>query len=118
MEEVLKYASLITLSGAAISFIIGLIKWIDQRNREMEQKQYEIFHKMVCIASGVDDSGKTVKMAQQIAAIYQLQAYQKYSFASVPVLEHLKFELGTAKDTRIKNLLLALEKTIEVLSKH
>ncbi len=118
MEEVLKYISLITLSGAAISFIIGLIKWIDQRNREMEQKQYEIFHKMVCIASGVDYNGNTIKMAQQIAAIYQLQAYQKYSFASIPVLKHLKFELASIKEVRIKNLLLALETTIKVLEKH
>ncbi len=62
MKEILEYVSLITLCGAAISFVVGLIKWIDQRNREQEQKQYEAFHKMVCIASGVDESGKTVKM--------------------------------------------------------
>jgi hypothetical protein len=118
MEEVLKYISLITMSGAAISFIIGLIKWIDQRNREIEQKQYKAFHKMVCIASGVDESGRTIKMVQQIAAIYQLQAYQKYSFASIPVLEHMKLEMNDLNDKRTEHLVLALEKTIEVLSKH
>jgi len=118
MEEVLKYISLITISGAAISFIIGLMKWIDQRNREIEQKQYEAFHKMVCIASGVDEDGRTVKMAQQLAAIYQLQAYQKYSFASLPVLGHLQAELNEMKDERTNSLILALGKTIEVLSKH
>jgi hypothetical protein len=47
MEEALKYLSQIALSGAAFSFVIGLIKWIDQRKRDQEEKQYQSFHKMV-----------------------------------------------------------------------
>jgi hypothetical protein len=56
MEEVLKYLLQIALSGAAFSFVIGLIKWIDQRNRDQEEKQYQSFHKMVCLASGTDEN--------------------------------------------------------------
>ena len=118
MNEILKYVSVITLCGTAISFIIGLVKWIDQRNREQEQKQYEAFHKMVCIASGVDESGKKVKMVQQIAAIYQLQAYKQYAFASIPVLELMQFEYSKAKDERSEYMEKALNKTIAALSKH
>ena len=117
MEEVLKYVSLITLCGTAISFIIGLIKWIDQRNREQEQKQFEAFHKMVCIASGVDETGKTVKMVQQIAAIYQLQAYKKYSYASVPVLKLMQFEYGENGDSRAEHMNAAISGTIHFLEK-
>ena len=115
MEEILKNISLISMSGAAITFIFGLIKWIDQRNREMEQKQYEAFHNMVRLASGVDESGNTIKMAQQLAAVYQLQAYKKYSFASIPVLEHLLYEISELKDGRIDSLEKAFKKTIGVL---
>jgi len=115
MEEILKYVSLISMSGVIISFIIGLIKWIDSRNRDIEQKQYEAFHNMVRTASGIDESGKTVKMAQQLAAIYQLQAYKKYSFASIPVLEHLKYETTNTKDTRAEPLIKAFDVTISVL---
>ena len=118
MESILKYISIITLCGTAISFIIGLIKWIDQRNREQEQAQFTAFHKMVCIASGVDESGKSVKMVQQIAAIYQLQAYKQYSYASVPVLKLLQFEFDKSDDPRSSHMEKALKKTIEVLSKH
>lgn len=116
MENILKYISLITLCGAGISFAIGLIKWIDQRNREQDQKQYEAFHKMVCIASGVNESGQTIKMIQQLAAIYQLQAYKQYAFASIPVLELMKFEYGSPQDERMKHLHSAIEKTLTVLS--
>jgi len=117
METILKYISIITLCGAAISFIIGLIKWIDQRNREQEQSQFAAFHKMVCIASGVDESGKTVKMVQQVAAIYQLQAYKQYSFASIPVLQLMQFEFEKVNDERSSYFEKALRETIEVLSK-
>jgi len=116
MEEILKYVSLITLAGTAISFAVGLIKWIDQRNREQEQKQYEAFHKMVCIASGTDESGRTVKMVQQIAAIYQLQAYKQYAFASVPVLELMQFEYSKKdQDERAEYLFKALNETLQSL---
>ncbi|MDE3272124.1 hypothetical protein [Pseudoalteromonas sp. G4] len=118
MEELLKYASLITLCGAAISFMIGLVKWIDQRNREQEQKHYDAFHKMVLIASGIDENGKTVKMVQQIAAIYQLQAFTKFAFASIPVLELMKFEYGEHTDPRGKHMSKALDSTINKLKEY
>ena len=116
MEEILKYTSLITLAGAAISFMIGLLKWIDQRNREQSHREYEAFHKMVCIASGVDESGKVVKMVQQIAAIYQHQAYRQYAFASVPVLELMQLEYSRShEDERSGHMLKALESSVAVL---
>jgi len=115
MDEALKYISLITLCGTAISFVVGLAKWIDQRNREQEQKQFEAFHKMVCVAAGVDDTGKTVKMVQQIAAIYQLQAYKKYSYASVPVLKLMQFEYGENGDPRAEHMNNAITRTISFL---
>ncbi|TOD60078.1 hypothetical protein [Vibrio parahaemolyticus] len=120
MDELLKYASLITLCGAAISFVIGLIKWIDQRNREQKQKQkqYEALHKMVLLASGVDESGQTIKMVQQIAAIYQLQSYKDFAFASVPVLELMLFEHGNQSDPRSDHLIKAIKSSIHALKEH
>ena len=119
MEAILKYLSLITACGAGISFIFGLFKWIDQRNREQEQKLYEAFHKMVCLASGVDDSGRTIKMVQQIAAIYQLQRYKQYSFASIPVLKLMQYEFEPqkSKEPRASHMEQALSETIAVLQK-
>ena len=117
MTSILQYASLIALCGTAFSFTIGLIKWIDQRNREQQQKEYEAFHRMVCVASGVDEAGKKLRMVQQIAAIYQLQAYRQYAFASVPVLKLLQFEYGKAQDERQNYMDSALSETIKVLSR-
>ena len=116
MEEILKYVSLITLSGTAISFMVGLIKWIDQRNREQEQKTFEAFHQMVCRASGRNENGQIISMLQQVAAIYQLQKYKQYAFASLPVLDLMKFENNNQeKDKRSDHLVKAIEETITVL---
>ena len=116
MEEILKYVSLITLSGTAISFVVGLVKWIDQRNREQEQKTFEAFHQMVCRASGKNENGQIISMLQQIAAIYQLQKYKQYAFASLPVLELMKFENDNQeKDIRQNHLDKAIDETITVL---
>ncbi|MEH8165500.1 hypothetical protein [Aeromonas allosaccharophila] len=119
MEIVLKYISLITACGTGIAFVIGLFKWIDQRARDQEQRVYEAFHKMVCLASGADESGRTVKMVQQIAAIYQLQRYKQYAFASIPILKLMQFEFSHCKDNepRSKHLEQALKTTIYVLEK-
>jgi DNA-binding GntR family transcriptional regulator len=121
MDDILKYASLLALSGTAISFIVGLIKWIDQRNREQEQKTFEAFHKMVCRASGSDENKQTISMAEQIASIYQLQKYKQYAFASLPVMELLKFEFDKMEnrksDDRSAHLRKAIDSTIAVLSK-
>ncbi len=122
MDDLLKYATLITLAGAAISFVIGLIKWIDQRSREQQQKEHEAFHKMTCLASGKSQDGRTISMLQQIAAIYQLQVYKRYAFASLPVLELMKHEFQRSiekePEPRASYMFEAIDKTMAALSEH
>ena len=117
MDDALQYVSVIslcgTLCGTAIAFIVGLFKWIDQRKREQDQKHYEAFHRMVCLASGTDENGRTVKWPQQLAAIYQLQAYKKYAFASVPVLKAMQSDTSNVGAEHLRE---ALATTIAALS--
>ena len=47
LDEILKYISLITVAGAGISFVIGLIKYLDQRNREERTKRFELYHDLM-----------------------------------------------------------------------
>ena len=42
IDEILKYISVITVAGAGISFVVGLIKYLDQRNREERTKRLEL----------------------------------------------------------------------------
>ncbi|MFM5744692.1 hypothetical protein ACET6W_18585 [Aeromonas veronii] len=115
MDLILKNLPLFGAIGTAIAFVIGLFRWIDQRSREQEQRTYEAFHKMICLASGTDESGRTIKMAQQIAAIYQLQRYKQYAFASIPVLKLIQFEFANCEDSRADHLEQALRETIDIL---
>jgi hypothetical protein len=120
LDLFLKYAALLALVGAAVSFGFGFLKWIDQRKREQEQKEHDSFHRMVVLAAGRTEDGKTISMNQQIAAIYQLALYKRYAFASVPVLELMKEEFNLRaindSDPRSPHMCKALNQAIESLS--
>jgi hypothetical protein len=47
MDSLLKYLSLITIAGAAVSFVVGLIKYVDVRKREERTKRFELFHDLM-----------------------------------------------------------------------
>jgi hypothetical protein len=120
LDLLLKYAAQLTLIGAAISFAVGLWRWLDQRNREQEAREHESFHRMVVLASGRSEDGKVISMNQQVAAIYQLKLYKRYAFASLPVLELMRDEFNqrviSDTDARSSHMYKALDDVIKSLS--
>jgi hypothetical protein len=113
MEDILKNIPQITL---VVGGLFGFFQWLDQRNKDGEERQYQSFHKMVCLASGTDESGRIIKMPQQLAAIYQLQRYKQYSFASIPVLELLLHDISQESDPKLEHLKKAMSNTLAKLS--
>jgi hypothetical protein len=113
LDTLLKYLSLITVAGAAISFVIGLLKFIDQRNREERTKRYMLYHDLMRTISAYGDgeNGK-VALTQQAAAIYELQHFKEYAYASVPGLRFLREAVGESdkSDRRVVLLLQRLMK--------
>lgn len=100
LEIILKYTSLL---GAIISLLIGLLKYLDQRNREQSEKTFAAFHNMVCRAAGQRERGGNLPFTQQLAAIYQLQKYKEYSYASIPVLKYMKEDFESKEEDPRKN---------------
>ena len=91
LDTILKYLSLITVAGAAISFVIGFVKYLDQRAREDRTKRYELFHGLmrhISAYGATKDEG--IPLTQQLAAIYELRHFKEYAYAAIPILEHLK----------------------------
>lgn len=115
LETILKYGSLIAMAGAAISFLVGWIKYVDQRRREQSAKEFEAFHIMVSRAAGEREGGGAVPLTQQLAAIYQLQKYKEYSYASIPVLSFIRESVANQADPRVKWLLSAIDETVKEL---
>lgn len=72
-DSILKYLSIATVAGAAISFVVGLIKYLDQRNREEKTKRYEIYHGLMRkISAQGDKPNEGLPLTQQVAAVYEL----------------------------------------------
>ena len=113
LDVILKYLSIITVAGAAISFVVGLIKYLDQRKREERTTRFRMFHELVGpIAAWKERANEA--LSQQVAAVYELQHFKDYSYASVPILDDMRTRWGN--DPAMPPLLLrAIDETLEVL---
>ncbi|MGB8694444.1 MAG: hypothetical protein WCD08_13145 [Steroidobacteraceae bacterium] len=113
-DVVLKYLSIITVAGAAVSFVVGLLKYLDQGSREERTKRFELYHGLMRNISAVGDKDAGVlPLTQQVAAIYELQHFSEYSYASIPILKHLK-AFYEGKEAR-QVLLTAIGETLTAL---
>jgi hypothetical protein len=114
IDSILKYLSVITVAGAAISFVVGFIKYLDQRNREERTKRYELFHDLMRRVSAQGEKpGDGLPLTQQLAAVYELQHFHEYAYASIPILEHIRTHFS--ETTAATPLLKAIDDTIKKL---
>lgn len=115
IDEVLKYLSVITVAGAGISFVVGLVKYLDQRKREERTKRYELFHGLMRRVSAFGDKAEeSIPLTQQLAAIYELKHFNEYAYASVPILEHLRMDYAV-RPSPPPVLLKAIDDTLAAL---
>lgn len=113
-DEILKYISLITVAGAGISFVVGLLKYLDQRNREERTKRFELYHDLMRrISAQGERPNEGLPLTQQVAAVYELQHFKDYAYASLPILKHLRELFEEKKVPPI--LMNAIDETIKVL---
>jgi len=118
IDTILKYLSLITVAGAAISFVVGLVKYLDQRKREERTTRFKMFHDLMgpIVARG-ERPNEGLALSQQVAAVYELQHFKDYSYASVPILEDMRARWEKDRETP-QLLLRAIDDTLKVLRQH
>lgn len=114
IDEILKYISIITVAGAAISFVVGLVKYLDQRNRDERTKRFELYHDLMRrVSAKGEQPNEGLPLTQQVAAVYELQHFKDYAYASVPILEYLRTYFAKNKTPSI--LLNAIDETLKAL---
>jgi hypothetical protein len=76
------------------------------------------FHDLMgpIVARG-ERANEGLALSQQVAAIYELQHFKDYSYASVPILEDLGARWGNEKEAP-PLLLKAIDDTLKVLRPH
>jgi hypothetical protein len=116
IDDILRYISLITVAGAGISFVVGLVKYLDQRNREERTKRFELYHDLMRrISAQGDRPNEGLPLTQQVAAVYELQHFKDYTYASLPILKHLREIFEEKKVPPV--LMNAIDETITALSR-
>jgi len=114
IDEIIKYISLITVAGAGIAFVIGLLKYLDQRNREERTKRFELYHDLMRrISAQGERPNEGLPLTQQVAAVYELQHFKDYAYASLPILKDLRVQF---EEKKVRSILMnAIDETIKVL---
>jgi hypothetical protein len=69
------------------------------------------------ISAEAEASAHKLPLTQQIAAIYELQHFKDYAYASVPILEHLRAVFSDTKDPRASPLIKAIDDTLKALGR-
>jgi hypothetical protein len=117
LDSILKYLSVISVAGAGIAFVVGLWKYLDQRAREERTKRFELYHDLMRRVSAFGDAGSQgVPLTQQCAAIYELQHFHEYSYASLPILTHLREDYRLRSPDSPDVLFTALDATLHALT--
>ena len=116
MDEILRYVSLITVAGAGISFVVGLWKYLDQRAREVRTKRFELYHDLMRrISAFGEKDGTALPLTQQVAAVYELQHFEDYAYATIPILTHMREFYGAKSVQPV--LLEAIDATLRALGR-
>lgn len=117
MEEILKNVSVISVAIAGLSFVVGVWKYLDQRAREERTKRFELYHDLMRRVSAIGETDGTVlPLTQQVAAIYELQHFKDYKYASVPILDHMREYYGKKNAPAAPPVLLAaIDNTLQAL---
>ncbi len=96
--------------------MVGLLKYLDQRNREEHTKRFELYHDLMRrISAQGERSNEGLPLTQQVAAVYELQHFKDYAYASLPILKHLRTYFEEKKVPSI--LMNAIDETIKVLER-
>jgi|GEM_PF-2192302 len=117
LDSLLKYVSLIAVAGASISFVVGLVRYLDQRKLQERTRRFELFHDLMGRVSAQGEHPNAgLPLSQQAAAIYELQHFPEYAYASVPILTELREYFAQGNPPKL--LLQAIDESLVVLEAH
>jgi hypothetical protein len=88
LSEILGVANKMIPFVGLLAFIFSILKYFDQRKRELREKRFEQYHKLFNIAAGRTIEGQTVTDVHQAQAIYQLREFPEFKEYSLPILKY------------------------------
>jgi hypothetical protein len=78
----------LTALVSVLTIGVGVWQYIDTKRREERRLRFEQFRQILTSVSG-HEAGQTLRVAQQIAAIYQLTEFPEYRQMCEPTLQYL-----------------------------
>jgi hypothetical protein len=79
--------SLVTILVAIGGGIFSVIRWYDIRRRELRQQRWTDYSRLIAIVSGLSADGRSTRIPEQVAALYQLLEFPEYASITVRALD-------------------------------
>ena len=101
-----------------ISFtgLFAFVKWIDSRNRNLKEKRYETYMKLVGVISGKRIDSTTPNITEQIAATWFLLEYKEYYDMTLRIFSDSDLR-NMGNEPWIKHVLPHIEKLIKEITR-
>jgi hypothetical protein len=80
----------IGLFGAAITFIWSAIQFILQRRKEQQDREFEVFHRLVKELVSPEKTESVMRMDRQIAVVFELRHFHRYYEVTGRILKGLR----------------------------
>lgn len=117
--DILEFISANTqLFSVAISAVVGFsafVKWVDSRNRELEEKRYSDYMNLIGVISGTRKDGSPATMTEEIAATWFLIEYREYYHITERIFSNSDFK-NMAPEKWLKNVLPHIENMLSEIS--
>jgi hypothetical protein len=101
----------LSITGAAVAFIVSTIQQIFQRRAEAREREFQAFHKLVRDLVAPHQPGAAQGMPAQAAIIFELRHFDRYYEFTRRLLEMLKKEWGA--DSRSPELVTEMDLTLK-----
>ena len=113
MEFVSQNIDSITLIIAIFAGLFAFIKWIDSRNRELKNKRYKKYMRLIRTISGSKETkDASICMTEQIASSWMLLEYKEYYNITLKILDNEDLE-EMSNDPWLKFVLPQIKKVIQ-----
>jgi len=108
-------ATALGVLGAAIAFIWSVLQFFYVRRRDLEAREFEVFHRLVKELVSPDKSDGTMWIDRQAAIVFELRRFKSYHPFTRRMLEGLREKWFADDQFRWPRLIKEIDLTLEFI---
>jgi hypothetical protein len=83
-------AKVLSIIGASIAFAWSIIRFVLDRRKELQDKEFEAYHRLIKEFVSLDPESKVMWIDRQAAVVFELRHFPRYFEFTARMLVHLR----------------------------